>query len=328
MKISLYLFLQILPLIVCAQSQSFTIAELSEGFTQQFVENAPSASTDGMDLLYCSRINSFDKKEYGFICSNPSLHKAGDIVLPVSEFAYLDESGEMYAKYALYWIEPREHTDSKSNARLISTMRKRYGYVEIDDTTVLIPAKWFSGDLKFLQDPFVYGNQVVSNRLCLTTLSNGEYHADSETAPAYSSRWKAGGELERNIYRLASMIGNGKSILPPNLSDNLKKERAFKLFGMELGRYIDKKLLPQDYRSREFNVMLRLDESLKAHLFPLDGNEQLTTEDRLALTVLGTAVKQMPSGLFSGYWCERGLYPAIFLKIQLSERADCSVTAY
>jgi hypothetical protein len=309
------------------QKNNFSYEELKEGFYKQYVNKDANATIDSMDVLYWASKISFKKDETEpkyYLCSIPSLHKADDITLPASRFAYLDEYIDSTGNeiHVLYWIEPKQHPHSKENEKLKKSLRKRYGYVTLSDSTTLIPAKWFSGELRFLESPFLYGNQFVSKRLCTVPLTSGAFCPKEKEAPAFSSWWKTGGELEFTIYQLASMQENGWRT-PSDMSPQLKSEKALFLFSKEVSRHFDFSLLPDDYRSKKFTVMLRLDETLKAHLYALQP-EELSIEDRLILTALSMAVEQQPAASFSGYWCERGLYPAIFLTVSVSKRSGCN----
>ena len=184
-----------------------------------------------MDVLYWASKTSFEKDKAEskyYLCSNLSLHKAGDITLPTSKFAYLDESADNTGNeiHVLYWIEPQQNPHSRETEKLRKKMRKKYGYITLNDSIVLIPAKWFSGELRFLESPFLYGNQFVSERLCSTTLTDGTFCPANEETPAFSSKWKTGGELEFTISHLESMQGGGR-YLSSEMSPSLREKKPF-----------------------------------------------------------------------------------------------------
>lgn len=316
------------PLLIRGQER-FTYEELRDGFFTQYVDKNSQKSLDSLDMLLWENKDSIilkrDRSKY-YLCPNSSLHKVGDITLPISTFAYITEENEDgYERHVLYWVEPRHGGDTEAWRKQRKALRKKYGCVILNDSTVLIPVKWYSGEVNFLESPFLYGNQFVSNRLCSVTLLGGIYSPKDNSQPAFSSQWKIGGELRSIIFHIMSMQGNGRYISQLDGEENkkLERERGLCLFSKEVSRYIDVSFLEKDYFSREYTVMLRLDETLKAHLYVLQP-EKLTTEDRLLLSSVSTAVNQQPAGTFSGYWCSRGLYPAIFLKMRLSERAGCT----
>lgn len=316
------------PLLIRGQER-FTYEELRDGFFTQYVDKNSQKSLDSLDMLLWENKDSIilkrDRSKY-YLCPNSSLHKVGDITLPISTFAYITEENEDgYERHVLYWVEPRHGGDTEAWRKQRKALRKKYGCVILNDSTVLIPVKWYSGEVNFLESPFLYGNQFVSNRLCSVTLLGGIYSPKDNSQPAFSSQWKIGGELHSIIFHIMSMQGNGRYIsqLDGEVNKKLERERGLCLFSKEVSRYIDVSFLEKDYFSREYTVMLRLDETLKAHLYVLQP-EKLTTEDRLLLSSASTAVNQQPAGTFSGYWCSRGLYPAIFLKMRLSERAGCT----
>ena len=331
MRIATAFMFLLISSLIRGQKNYFSYEELKEGFFKQYVDNSACATLDSMDALYWADKTSFEKDKAEskyYLCSNPSLHKAGDITLPTSKFAYLDESADNTENeiHVLYWIEPQQNPHSKETEKLREKLRKKYGCSTLKDSTILIPAKWFSGELRFLESPFLYGNQFVSERLCSTTLTDGAFCSANEETPAFSSKWKTGGELEFTISHLESMQGGGR-YLSSEMSPSLKREKALYLFSKEVSRCFDFSFLPQDYQSKKFSVMLRLDETLKAHLYVLQPDE-LTLEDQLVLTALSMAVEEQPAATFSGYWCERGLYPAIFLTASISRRAGCNFHYY
>lgn len=191
MKILFALIMSYYTFATYYMGKDFTLKELKDGFKAQYIDKHPTASLDSMDVVYFSSKNAYkinENKTNNFICANPALHQAGDIVLPKSKFVILEEKEE--------------------------------------DTG-----------------------------------------------------------------------------------------------------YLDKKFLPFEYKSREFNVMLRRDETLKSHLYYLEDEDSLSTEDRLALTCISMAIEQLPAGIFHPLWCDRGLYPAIFLKVRLDD-FGCRVSLY
>ncbi len=331
MKKSIILICFFFPSLTWGQNSSFSYEELIDGFYAQYVNKDSRASLDSMDMLLWESKESVgvkrDSSKY-YLCPNSELHKAGDITLPASTFAYITEKDEKGCEtHTLYWFGPRQGADTNSCRRLRKALRKMYGCLTLNDTIVLIPAKWYSGKLNFLESPFLYGNQFVSKRLNSVTLTNGKFFSKDNSQPAFSSQWKTGGDLQFTISGIESIQGNGRRISGEPLNKPLERERALYLFSKEVSRYIDFSFFEKDYCSKEYTVMLRLDETLKAHLYVLLPKE-LTTEDRFLLTTVSMAVEQQPAGTFSGYWCSRGLYPAIFLKLTVSERAGCSFKDY
>ncbi len=318
-------------LLAWGQKESFSYEELKNGFITQYIKKNSTKSLDSLDILYWTSINDFqtiNSTSSYYIIPNSPLHRAGDLLLPVSKFVYLSEFIDTLANevHQLYWIEPRHNFLSKEDIKLKNKMRKKYGYVILNDTTTLIPAKWFSGELNFLESPYLYGNEYVSNRLCTVLLTHGKFCPQRIETPAFSSQWKIGGELDFTISQIENMQENGRRMNNP-ISPQLKREKALLLFSKQISQYFDFSFLPADYQSKKYTIMLRLDETLKAHLYVLQP-EELHIEDRLVLTALSMAVEQQPAGIFSGYWCARGLYPAIFLHARISKRFGCKFYYY
>ena len=204
MRIATVFIYLLVSSLIWGQKANFSHEELKEGFFKQYVNKSTCATLNSMDVLYWASKTSFEKDKAEskyYLCSNLSLHKAGDITLTTSKFAYLDESADNTGNeiHVLYWIEPQQNPHSRETEKLREKLRKKYGYITLNDSIVLIPAKWFSGELRFLESPFLYGNQFVSERLCSTTLTDGTFCPANEETPAFSSKWKTGGELEFTI---------------------------------------------------------------------------------------------------------------------------------
>lgn len=317
-----------------AQNRNLTLKELKDGFKAQYIDKQPTATLDSMDVVYFSAIKPYEvhtNDPRHFICANPALHKAGDIVLPKSKFVILDEDEKEtgQTKYSVYWLEPRQELDSKENLKIRNTLRKKYGSLEVNDTTVLIPAKWFSGEIMWIVDPYLYGNQYVSELHGQNIVKEGIYYRDAESLLALAHDWDIPSiDLPHTIYAIEGMQENAKTYLPPRTSEKLRKEKQVRVFQDEVCRYIDRKFLPLDFKSREYTVMLRKDETLKDHLYTLEDDSSLTTQDRLALSIISMAIDRLSIGSFRPLWCERGLYPAIFLKVSLTQRGGCRIKLY
>ena len=313
--------------------KDFTLKELKDGFKAQYIDKHPTASLDSMDVVYFSSKNAYKinaNETNNFICANPALHQAGDIVLPKSKFVILEEKEEDtgWIKYSVYWIEPRQEPDLKTNQKLRNTLRKKYGSLEVNDTTVLIPAKWFSGEIMWISKPYLYGNQYVSSFRRYERVKDGSYYRNDEDLKAQTAEWDVPySDFGATVRGLDSLVGNGRRIMPPPTSEELLEEKQIALLKTAINSYLDKKFLPFEYKSREFNVMLRRDETLKSHLYYLEDEDSLSTEDRLALTCISMAIEQLPAGIFHPLWCDRGLYPAIFLKVRLDD-FGCRVSLY
>lgn len=311
------------------QNCSFSYKELIDGFFAQYVNRESHASLDSMDILIWDAKDAISTKRDSsnfYLCPNPDLHKVGDITLPTSTFVYIDEKDEQgHEMHVLYWMSPRQQTEKYKKIKKI--LCSRYGCITLNDSSTLIPAKWYSGKMDFLESPFLYGNQFVSKRLNSVTLKNGIYSSEDNTQPAFYSQWKTGGDLQHTISMIESIQENGRRISGEPINKSSEREKMLYLFGREVSLHIDFSFFEKNYRSKEYTVMLRLDETLKAHLYVLLPKD-LTTEDRFLLTAVSMAVELQPAGIFSGYWCSRGLYPAIFLKLTVSERSGCTFRDY
>ena len=303
-------------------SQGYTIEELKQGFYDQYVEKSNDASACRVDSLNMGNLHHFyERQDPIILCPSDSLHQAGKLRLPLSRFVWITEViGE---KDRLYWQDALEVEDSVEYQKLRKQLVKKYGHIFLDDGTELIPAKWFTGDLKLLTCPFVYGGEVVAYWLRKTHVVEGSIQFHEEGKPFYYDHYRSAPSVEREASSIGKIRLDGKMEVRVD-GHTSREERALRtakglaLFARDINRCIDNRLLFSMQTKKEYSVMLYLDENtLKAHLHPLLPQE-LTDEDRLQLTLLSTAVEQQPAGIFEGYDSDRGFFPAIYLK------ANCS----
>ena len=303
-------------------SQQYTIEELKQGFYDQYVEKTIDSSAYRVDSLNMANLHHYyESHDRIILCPSDSLHQAGKLRLPLSRFVWITEViGE---KDRLYWQDALEVEDSVEYQKLRTQLVKKYGHIFLDDGTELIPANWFTGDLKLLTNAFVYGGEVVAYWLRKTHVVEGSIQFHEEGNPFYYNRYRGAPLLEREASSIEKTRLDGKMEIRVD-GHTSREERALKtakglaLFARDINRCIDNRLLFSMQTRKEYSVMLYLDENtLKAHLHPLLPQE-LTDEDRLQFSLLSTAVEQQPAGTFKGYDSGRGFFPAIYLK------ANCS----
>ena len=225
------------------------------------------------------------------------------------------------AAYHLYWQSIRDTSDTEQDERLRNALRKKYGCVTLADGTILIPAKWFSGEILAAFNPFVYGNTLVTDHLRKGQIKDGEYLLDNMMCPSKDEHWYSSCSImhDANDISLTPLKEGQRTVMVGTPSGERLEHiyrRSLTLFARDINRCIDKRLLP-DTLKKEYDVMLYLDENNKAHLYPLLSYD-LTNEDKLLLSTLSTAVEQQPTGTFGKLLSARGPFPAIYLRVRFS----------
>lgn len=295
-----------------ARAQEYIIEELAQGFFAQYVEMSPSgrAELNAMDMLMYGHEDMGTIRQSPdryFLCFDERLHAAGDIKLPPSVFVELYESPNRDS--GLYWYSLRDSCDMGETDRVRAALQRKYGSKQLSGGAVLIPVRWFDGELRTLSDPFLYGNVPVSPWLSEIRIDRGKFLPNAQ---GYSRTYNHDySEIESDAQCVATTRTD--HLREFGLGDKkLTNYRAMELFSREVTRSLDMRLLPEDME-RSYAIMLHLDDYDKAHLYPLLPKE-LTTEDRLLLTVLSNAVEQQPARTFAKLRSARGAYPALFLR--------------
>lgn len=290
----------------------YTIGELVQGFYAQYVEKSSSGQEE---------LNSMDMLMYGhettgtirqsvdrhFLCYDERLHAAGGIKLPPSVFVELYESHNDDS--GLYWYSLRDSTDMRETERVRAALQRKYGSKRLPGGAVLIPVRWFDGELHTLLAPFLYGNMPVSPCLGKMQIDGGTF---AKNAQGYDLTYDHGyPEIESDAWFVAT-TSTGHLRETGSKDRKLTNYRAMELLSREISRGLDMRLLPEDME-RSYAIMFHLDDYDKAHLYPLLPRE-LTVEDKLLLTVLSNAVEQLPARTFAKLRSARGAYPAMFLR--------------
>lgn len=235
-----------------------------------------------------------------------------------------DENNPGFA-YRLYWKSIRDTSNTELDKELRNALCKIYGCLTLDDGTVLIPAKWFSGEILAAFDPFVFGNTLVTDHLQKGQVKNGEFSL-TRMSPYTDEYWYFSCKIihdVRDIGRTPHKEGIKVAYFgTPNAKE---RERLYRegltLFARDINRCLDESTLPESIEGeyREYDVMLYLDEKNKAHLYPLLPRE-LTNEDRILLSSLSNAVEQQPAGTFGKLLSARGPFPALYFRVSFSHK--------
>ena len=294
---------------------SYNIDELKVGFYSQYVDKKENTALTRMEPLHQASehdfLDSFGHKYY--LCWLESLHHIEKLDIPPSEFVLYTMSDD---RQILCWLSTLHDSDSKENTKLRKSLQKKYGSIFLQGDTVLIPAKWFTGQLQRLMDPFVYGHEIVSEWLEKDSVDEGfiirreknQHHVYWRPS---SLEMDASMIMKRSINNRVEVTMDGQR---DTTAKHLGNERGMALFERDINRCIDNRLLPKELSyDKEYSVMLYLNEGGKARLIVLLPKE-LTLEDRLLLTVLATAVEYQPKHSFAGYISARGRFPAVYLK--------------
>ena len=296
--------------------------ELVDGFYAQYVDSQATVGIENMEPLHFATGKGFHKP-YGdsyYLCPTEAMHQAGKLQLPPSEFVIYqpNAAGE---HWELCWLGALQNADSKENSALRRTLQKRYGSITLPGDTVLVPARWFTGELRYLKNPFVYGNEVVSKWLKTDSVAEGVVLERQENR-RYDYWAKT--SLSSDIWPIVNRQKGGRILA--NLDGEYNKEqekfdteRELILYARDINRSINLELLEYEFSfQKEYAVMLRLDDAGRMGLTPLLPKE-LTIEDRLLLTTLATAVEAQPAYTFMGYLSARGCFNAIYLKARFAK---------
>lgn len=301
------------------RGQEYSAGELMQGFYAQYVEDITTEERElaRMDVLRHCYEDIFQAewdKEY--LYESADLHDAEGICLPPSVFACAGESKDSISAFTLCWMGLRDSTDA-ANERLRSALRKKYGYKRCGDA-ILIPARWFSGELLVHTNPFLYGNVMLTSRMLRARVEKGNLIQDEKQDVFTSQCAKSGLNSDVDAIEMARADGYVDIRIDEKYSMERARQESYKamrLFGLNVNRSAGNHFLPKGME-REFAVMLHLDEYDKAHLYPLLPREQ-TDEDRILLAMLANLVNQQPAGIFTKYFSSKGRFPAMFLRARL-----------
>ena len=167
------LFIIFCLLLAVAHSQTENSLDLcKEGFYAQYCNGESHVSIDSLDKVYYAYEDEMCDTLYdnsiSFMRASADLHSIGKVTLPVSKFIMMTDKVEPHGlKVSLYVMQ------DSLNKSACEKLKKKYGYRPLGNDTILIPAKWFSGQIVHLYDPFVYGNTIVTRKISKVTYSNG-----------------------------------------------------------------------------------------------------------------------------------------------------------
>lgn len=307
----------LLPVFSLAQElpRPYSVDDLKAGFYSQYVDKKENAALARMEPLLSASGRNFlyTFGDTRFLCPSESLHQAGKLNIPPSKFVIYENPTD---KQILCWMDVLQDADSKENTALRKALQKKYGSIPMQGDTVLVPAKWFTGQLRVLTNPFPYGDEIVSRWLRVDSVAEGSF---VEWSDDQRHNYWAGSYLERDASMIMKRRTDSRVVAimdgqRDTTAEHLENERGMALFERDINRCIDDQLLPKDLSyDKEYSVMLYLNEGGKARLSVLLPKE-LTLEDRLLLTVLATAVEYQPKRSFAGYVSTRGKFPAVYLK--------------
>lgn len=324
MKCQVLLWLSCCVQLSAQQPFSIEIGNLRDGFHHQYILHEKTGVLDSCDVFHLCYKDSINLNNTGLLrlVYDRALHQTEGRQLPPSHFVIIqDETTDGQSETGtLYWAGTLKEAESKENVALSKWMQKRYGRLNSAGSQPLVPAKWFTGTVQVLDNPFTYGGQAVSHhgftyqikdgvvcpspqgRLCV---SHFTYHGADRIAATVSQMR----ENDRMEIRLDGTF-NSKE-------EALKSRRGLFLFASNVNSLMDKELLSDEIECT-LPIMLYLDSWGKAHLYSL--SERLSTQDSLLLALLSFAVSSQPTGIFQPYWCEKGAFPAIYLEAKLKHR--------
>ena len=233
----------------------------------------------------------------------PSLNSIGNISLTASTFVSMSDNINDKEYTTLYLL-----IDS-TNIYALEELKNKYGHRLLGRDSVLIPAKWFSGEIIHMFYPFIYGDSIVAPKIKRVVYDQG---VEVNTKNVGSQIYRTNSELCKTI---ALMQRNKGEITINELTPDyrVQSEKEMLLLGREINRLIDKQFISLDDEA-EYSIMLYFDERTKVHLGVLLPKE-LSPTDRLWMTILSNAFEQLPSNTLAPYWSANGTpFPCLYLK--------------
>ena len=305
------------------QVKAYSLEEMKAGFISQYVKHEPEPLlTDSdeirfSDQFYAASENNADSIPLAFLkrmkpmqrilAPDPSLRVVKNKVLPPSIYLWIydkDKESEM-----LYWMGFRKSKDSIEQVKLEKWICKQFGSIVMNNCT-LVPAKWFSGQLKILELPMVYGNTVVASKLYRATVVKGEI---KKTESVY-------GEVKADSSSLIGDINSIRKSMHARSYGLWGYERlhqlALNLFGRDINNVSKLRTVPKGVYSKEYeyDFLFVVDSDLKTHLHVLTPS-QLDEDSEKRISELSSAIEAQPAGIFGRYWTLEGQkFPGIYVR--------------
>ena len=302
------------------QVKAYSLEEMKAGFVSQYVNHEPAPSLTGydeiwfddqfyaayeekMDSLYPDQVKEM-KAMKRILKSDPSLRVVNNKVLPPSIYLWIYVKDQEHGM--LYWMGFKEGKDSIGQAELREWICKQFGTVVIENCT-LVPAKWFSGQLKVIKSPRVYGNTLVSSRLFVADIVKGEI-IESKFVAYREPRGEPGGRLIGDIIRIRDgMIYTFDGYW----NAERLQQTALTLFARDVNRLCT---MQKGIRPVEYSFLFFVDSEFKTHLHVLLPS-QLDAEDEKRISELSNAIEAQPRAVFSRYWTiEAKRFSGIYVK--------------
>jgi len=288
------------------QVKAYSLEEMKAGFISQYVNHEPEPSLteydeiwfdsqlyatygdekDSIDPYYANKIKSLKR----IMESDPSLRVVKNKVLPPSIYLWIYDKENKNA--TLYWIGFKDDKGSKKQTKLREWLCKQFGTVVIENCT-LVPAKWFSGQLKILESPMVYGNTLVALSLYIANVVNGEFEKSKYSYPSSRYEWS---HLESDVKYIREGIMEVSTHGP--WSRKQRKAMALNLFARDVNKLCT---LQRDIRPVEYSFLFFVDSEFKTHLHVLLPS-QLNAEDEKRISELSNAIEAQPTKVFGRYW--------------------------
>ena len=304
-------------LLAVAHSQTENSLDLcKEGFYAQYCNGESHVSIDSLDKVYYAykgeMTDTLRSNSISFMRASADLHSVGKVALPVSRYVMMtDEVEPGKLQETLYVMQ------DSLNKSACEKLKKKYGCRPLGNDTVLIPAKWFTGQIVHLYAPFVYGNSIVARYIRKATYCNGIEDERKKGEPLFQGKesW-----LDWTVYSVRSNVIFGEITLDERGPDYRRKSaKEMELLGCFVNRLTDRRLIPFEAKA-ELSVMLTFDSSRKAHVEALLPKE-MSLADCLWLTLLSDAIEQLPARTFDMYLTEYGdRFPCLYLKAKFSRQ--------
>jgi len=295
-----------------AQVGAYSLEEMKAGFFSQYVNHEPGPSLKAYDEVrfndqfYTASGNILDsiypffyrhKLMKRILTADPSLRVVKNKVLPPS--VYLWTYGKGKENGMLYWMEFADGNGLPEQVKMQKWLYEQFGTTVLNNCR-LVPAKWFSGQLKVIESPRVYGNTVVSSSLYIVNVVNGEIE---KTESAYEKVKGDSSSLIGDFKDLREGMSNASQFK----DEKLLQEIALNFFARDVNRLciVPREIRPnKDYRP-EYSFLFFVDSALKTHLHVL-APSKLDAEDEKRISELSKVIEAQPAGVFARYWTLEG----------------------
>ena len=299
--------------LVSVKIDSVSVEEMRANFYQS---DAFLVLNDSMHRYDKKPVSSGQRSLTLFIEKEGQLHqlKQGK-ALPASFYRICGNPADR--EYYLSWVGVCDENAVDKDSTVRQFLKDTYGTFKYKEKVELVPAKWFSGALISMSNPFRYGGMILSENASIISFSEGCL-SDNRFVPLGSSRLWLDVEEVRNAYTFGRQQGGVSDYRCSGLSPEefWKEERrninaCLALFARDVMRLCREE---REAPKSEFSLLFHYDSQRRLHVDVLLPKE-LNEEERRRMDELQRAVALQPPGLFSSFFTIDGrVFPGMYVK--------------